>query len=141
MTSDASNDNSDEYRDDDPAQDGEIVARVFTRFDAGESCTLVAAAEKLGTAIVGRLHDEWLRLRERDLTPPAVPARLAALEELVLRIGEVVGEHTVKFAATPTADLRRAFTCEGCGEKGFASVQIRCTCCGRHQAVGWKKTG
>ena len=138
-----------------PAEsDGEVASKVFALLNADEALTEVVVKLAVEPQRVAALHEEWLRMKERDVSGPSVPRdieemRLALVErerahkELAKSVCDAdanllsqVQSLRKKLDDDPLAGMGAEWVC-ACGARELVAVKVECTACGRESSWGW----
>ena len=134
--------------------DGQVASKVFELLNAREALTEVVVKLAVEPQRVAALHEEWLRMKERDVSGPSVPRdieemRLALVErerahkELAKSVCDAdanllsqVQSLRKKLDDDPLAGMGAEWVC-ACGARELVAVKVECTACGRESSWGW----
>ena len=134
--------------------DGQVASKVFELLNAREALTEVVVKLAVEPQRVAALHEEWLRMKERDVSGASVPRDIAELRSELEEIKKTLKGYVmpacdavanlqrwVKFLRKrldedPLAGLRSKWECE-CGVRGAVAAKIECRSCGRESSLGW----
>ena len=139
--------------------DGEVAARVFEAFDAGESPSDLVRRLKMNPGTVALLFKQYEDLRGLGSKKNSMTDRLAALDKRIDLLTLELQANTADGGLPSTvaklqADLaaivevlkglpipaRGAFKC-GCGSSGWVAAHVRCTACGKNSVWGFHPAG
>jgi len=66
------------------------------------------------------------------------PQQVAALEQKVAQLSEILQKTTLKLQGTLGYDIYHQFTCEKCGTREQVATVYKCTHCGHQTWLGWR---
>ncbi len=139
-----------------PAGDGDLTAQTFAAFKQNVALEDVIERLKIPAATALALYRQFEEVRAVGArTGPTIADRVAAAEATLTQLATSLDMATegatlssqLRTIAADVAELREyirglvgphrsGFSCT-CGAKGYAAVEVACTCCGRTQKWGF----